>query len=279
MFAGLIDDAAIFPPGLMPLGEAMVAHVRHKMSAYGSLVGPIVLSESAFYEITDVVGPNDVTDVAVVAPGGPEQLRAVVDAASRREADLRAVEVGVPEGWSSIQFFESLKGVDTENVKVFIEVPRNESRSDFISGCANTPYCVKFRTGGITADVYPNEEELAAAIAAVVRVGITFKATAGLHHAIRNTDPRTGFEQHGFLNVMLAVGAALSGEPEGGLIPILAERDGARLATEMLRLELSEAVAIRSLFASFGSCSILEPLSDLVDLGLLPITLCGGADA
>jgi hypothetical protein len=38
--------------------------------------------------------------------------------------------------------------------------------------------------------------ERLAAIAAVVAAGVSFKPTAGLHHALRNTDPETGFEQH-----------------------------------------------------------------------------------
>ncbi len=38
---GLCDDAAIFPPGLAPLAEAVPAHVRHLDSPYAELVGPL----------------------------------------------------------------------------------------------------------------------------------------------------------------------------------------------------------------------------------------------
>ena len=38
---GLCDDAAIFPPGLAPLAEAVPAHVRHVNSPYAELVGPL----------------------------------------------------------------------------------------------------------------------------------------------------------------------------------------------------------------------------------------------
>jgi hypothetical protein len=42
------------------------------------------------------------------------------------------------------------------------------------------PLRAKFRTGGVTADAYPDEPELAEAIHLTVAHGLAFKATAGL---------------------------------------------------------------------------------------------------
>ena len=53
-----------------------------------------------------------------------------------------------------------------------------------------------------------------------------FKCTAGLHHAVRNTDPDTGFEQHGFLNILLAVSRrARRRRPRRSVAAELADRD------------------------------------------------------
>ena len=62
--------------------------------------------------------------------------------------------------------------------------------------------CAKFRTGGPTAEAVPDDAELAAFIAPCLDRGSPFKLTAGLHHAVRYTETETGFEHHGFLNVL-----------------------------------------------------------------------------
>jgi hypothetical protein len=127
----------------------------------------------------------------------------------------------------------------------------------------------KFRTGGVHAHLYPDEAELAASIAAAVRLGVAFKATAGLHHAVRNTDPATGFEQHGFLNVLLATGVLLDGGSERDAQHVLADRDGAAVAGQLRDLLPERVAAIRSAFVSFGTCSIAEPLTELIELGIV----------
>ncbi|MDT7588257.1 MAG: hypothetical protein QOE32_5807, partial [Pseudonocardiales bacterium] len=38
------DDAAVFPPGLMSLVDAVPAHLRHEAAGYAELVGPLILA-------------------------------------------------------------------------------------------------------------------------------------------------------------------------------------------------------------------------------------------
>jgi hypothetical protein len=97
---------------------------------------------------------------------------------------------------------------------------------------------------------------------------LRFKLTAGLHHAVRHTDPTTGFEHHGFLNVVLAVHAALT-ESDDDLAAMLAERDASVVAAAVADLDESARGLVRSRFLSLGTCSITDPVDDLRGLGLL----------
>ncbi|MFI2708129.1 hypothetical protein ACH5WX_11335, partial [Nocardioides sp. CER28] len=112
---------------------------------------------------------------------------------------------------------------------------------------------------------HPSEKELASVVVATVRAGVPFKATAGLHHAVRNTDRATGFEQHGFLNLLVATAAARRGAQPAEVARLLAERDPARVVAGVRHVDAS----VRRWFRSFGTCSIIEPVGELAELGLL----------
>ncbi|RZQ60974.1 hypothetical protein [Amycolatopsis suaedae] len=265
VFARLLDDAAVFPPGLTPLPEAVPAHARHRRSRYRDMVGPLVLAAPALDELGALLdGP---LELSVTAPGGPAQLPGVMAAAAALPVRLQSLEVAAPEGMSATGFFGALGPAG--EVPVFVEIPRDERRADFLAACADTGRQAKFRTGGVRAELYPDEAELAAAVGAAVRAGVAFKATAGLHHAIRNTDPETGFEQHGFLNLLLATAAAMSGAGDAELAAVLAERDGAAVAAQVSTVDES----VRERFRSFGTCSVIEPVTELAALGLVPAGL------
>ncbi|PRX05193.1 UNVERIFIED_ORG: hypothetical protein CLV66_10581 [Actinomadura viridilutea] len=261
---GLCDDAAVFPPGSLPLRDAVPAHHRHRRAKYAELVGPFVIAAPMLDELDRL--PEEAPELIVTAPEGPKQAAEAV--ASRA---VKAVEVAVPAGMSVDDFFAECERLT--GTTVFVEVPRDERRPDVIAGLAERGGKAKFRTGGVRAEMYPDEDELAAAVKAVVDAGVPFKATAGLHHAVRNTDPDTGFEQHGFLNLLLAVDDALDGRPADALARTSAERDGAALADRVRKLDEARAADIRGRFVSFGTCSITDPLTDLVALGLLPASV------
>ncbi|WP_037310967.1 hypothetical protein [Saccharomonospora viridis] len=270
---GLCDDAAIFPPGLAPLAEAVPAHVRHVNSPYAELVGPLVVSAAALEELAGLVPVDggDRLDLTVTVPDGPSAVPDVLTTVAALPVELRALEVPVPAPLGAAELVEALEKADIDDaVEVFVEIPRDERRPEIIAALPGTRYKAKFRTGGVKAELYPDEAELAAAIKAVVDARVPYKATAGLHHAIRNTDPQTGFEQHGFLNLLLATEAALNGAEEAELIRRLADRDGAAIAERVAALDPDQVTAVRAVFRSFGTCSISDPLTELVELGLLP---------
>lgn len=258
LFAGLCDDAAVFPPGLAPLPAAIAAHDEYAKAWYADLVGPLVLAAPALDALGDLLGPRDTAlPVAVTLPGGPAGLPAVLDAAQTLPVDLRALEIAVPDGMGPA---ELLGAISAATAPVYVEIPRDDRRGPLLRALAGTGHRAKFRTGGVRADLYPDEAELAAAICAAIDAGVPFKATAGLHHALRNTDPETGFEQHGFLNLLLAAGDPDHAEAH------LAERDGTVVAGLVRDLE----DGVRARFTSFGTCSVTDPLTELAALGLLP---------
>jgi hypothetical protein len=150
-----------------------------------------------------------------------------------------------------------------------MEVPWGPGWRDALEVVAEAGHRVKFRTGGATAEAHPDEYALAERVLACLDLDLPFKLTAGLHHAVRRTEPGTGFEQHGFLNVLLAVGAALDGGGAEDVARVLADRDGPALAARAATLDEAGATRLRRWFASFGTCSITEPVDDLVALGLL----------
>ena len=47
LFRALFDDAAVFPPGLTPLPQAVTDHVARQSNSYADLVGPLLLPAAA----------------------------------------------------------------------------------------------------------------------------------------------------------------------------------------------------------------------------------------
>ncbi|MDV8021599.1 hypothetical protein [Rhodococcus sp. IEGM 1330] len=255
-FRRLCDDDATFPPGNAPLDVAVAQHLEYRASTFADLVGPLVVPIDRVTELD--LGAR--MQVSLTASQGPETVEAGLRAADRTAGvTVVAIEVTVPDGID----IDALRTI-TQDIDIYVEIPRDSRRDDIFDAVDEFGYRAKFRAGGITADLYPSEQELASEIYEAAQREIHFKATAGLHHAARNTDPNNGFEQHGFLNVILAAEAAHSGARVGELEKILSIRDEEILAGIVAGVEGERA------FASFGTSRIREPLDDLVRLGLIP---------
>ncbi len=257
LFDRFFDDAAIFPPGNAAMDDAVRAHVAALDSPLARHVGPFVCSASRLTALGDTLATVDVDalDLALVTPAGSAVAAiAAVDDDSRLR--LRAVELSDSEPG------DPLPGVP-EGTRLLVERSMTPP-FDLTPGVA-----LKLRTGGHTADAFPSDGRLASALTDALEHDLRFKLTAGLHNAVRHTDPATGFEHQGFLNVVLAVNAVLSGSSDDVAAAILAERDPSVVAARVSDLDEAARGHVRSRFLSFGTCSISEPLDDLRGLGLL----------
>jgi hypothetical protein len=284
---GLVDDAAIFPPGNLPLGEAVAEHATHRASEYADIVGGFVVSDVKLPDLIalldrtrlDEARPDDdPLCVNVVVTGGAGAIEPAVRWATRTPLlRLGALECSLRDeedlAHNARRVCAALDALEEElaDVTVYVEPPRvaDEPTHGWLAAVdelALRELPLKFRTGGVTADAFPTARELATSIAAALDRELPFKCTAGLHHAMRLSDPETGFLHHGFLNVLAATRVCLDG---GDTVAALEETD-AKVLLDGLEPDVLERT--RTWFTAFGSCSVLEPHDDLVELGLITST-------
>jgi hypothetical protein len=261
LFAGLLDDAAVFPPGNVPLAEAIAAHRGHRQAWHAPIVGPLL------------VRPEDVDDVATDLAIGVVGPLAAVAGVVGHGREIHQIEVPVAKRGEDPEpgLSDLLTLVAEQGIPAYAEIPLTWGLTAALDTVAQAradglPVAPKFRTGGLAAELFPTPVELAAVICACRDRGLPFKLTAGLHHALRHTDPETGFIHHGFLNVLVAAAEAVDGAASASVAKVLAAGDALPLVTAaQARLDRE-----RPLWAGFGTCSIDEPLADLRALGLLP---------
>jgi hypothetical protein len=278
---GLLDDASVFPPGSLPMHAAVAAHTRNESAWFSELTGPLVCPETRLAELGRVLTAAGLAwiDLSLVVTAGAAAVSAAIDAvAADPRLRLRAIEVPAAGHADPVQAViavaTALDAVPLAAAAGYVEIPLRVladggSAGKLLTVADSHGYRLKLRTGGVTPDAFPDEATLAACLVTLAGRRVPFKCTAGLHHAVRNTAADTGLEQHGFLNVLLATGAAVSGAAPGEIAAILAQRDSPSIAAAITAVDSESAAEIRWLFTSFGTCSTDEPVADLVSLGLL----------
>jgi hypothetical protein len=236
----LIDHAALFPPASMSLPEALEEDRRARESDYAWMLGRFVVPAAKLAEL-----PAERPALSVVLSAIDDV--GLIDGAQGVEAVEMVLPGPRPQPAELVAAHSALRPL---GVETYLELVLDESWRDSvpaaIGAVAAIGGLVKLRCGGASI---PTVEQVALVIACCREAGVSFKATAGLHHPVRHG------EEHGFLNLLAATTA-----PPGRLEAVLAEEDAAALDT---------AGADRSLFRSFGSCSWREPVEDLRELGLL----------
>ena len=272
LLRGLIDDAAVFPPGNAPLPDAVAAHRVHRSAWYAEMIGPLLVPASMLQVLPALLGPQERIAVGVVGDTGLAGLSEAVAGADPR-IDIRQVEVAVAKRREDPQpGLEYLLGLLAGWPRLigYAEIPLSVGLHEALDTIASARtaganVAAKFRTGGLAAELFPTPIELAAVICACRDLGVPFKLTAGLHHAIRRADPETGFIHHGFVGILAGVLAAADDAEVPEVAEFLAATDPAPVV-DAVRRDLDRQ---RPLWVGYGSCSIDEPLGDLARLRLL----------
>ncbi len=239
LLSRLIDHAALFPPASLPLPEAVEEDRRARESKAAFVLGRFVCPASRLAELPDVGrGVSLTLDEAVPADAG---------------ARVEAVEIRLPDE------LETLAGAALE---VYVEIPAGDVVEESLDALRGAGLRAKIRCGGAST---PGTAELAAFVRGCRERALVFKATAGLHHAVRSDG------EHGFLNLLAAV---VFGDEEAAL----EETDAAAFRLDAESFSWRErqagpwelARARSELLWSIGSCSFFEPVDELEALGMLP---------
>jgi hypothetical protein len=247
LLSRLIDHAALFPPASLPMDAAIEVDRAARATPHAWMLNRFLVPASRLAELPEDFDPplGVIVDVDELPPLSPQ-----VEILEARLDRARAVE--------------------STEVPVFLEVwPGDEAK---LGTVAELGAGAKVRCGGPTPDMFPSPAELAHFICGCRDRGLRFKATAGLHHPIRD-----GIV-HGFLNLLgAAVRAHADGAEPRELVAVLLEEDpGAFSVTDEAftvrgRAFGAEAVAAarERLFVGYGSCSFSEPVEDLKGLRIL----------
>jgi hypothetical protein len=270
VFRALFDDAAIFPPGLAPLPQAMMDHVARQSSSYADLVGPLLLPASAIDDFLQLERPRQLNVALVGRPG--TDLLLIGAARSRLDEDPDVTLKGVEIGWS-VDWHQALSW----GTSLSVEVPRGNEQERALSEIQarpkdTNPVQAKFRTGSTPDSAVPTPSELATFIRACVDRDLGFKLTGGLHHAISHTTVE-GEDQFGFLNVVAATRWAVAHgaeAPEMG--SLLSQRDPRPILDIITRMSGADASVVRAFFTAYGCCEVMDPIGDLAALGLIKET-------
>ncbi|MYR24861.1 hypothetical protein GTW68_01275 [Streptomyces sp. SID4945] len=266
LLAALVDDAGLFPPTALPMDRALARHRADLAAAHPLHTHRFLVPASRLGELRARLEPGDSLALGLVADRGAERLAADC-AAVAADPRLRLALVEVPLAAFPGGVREALDALPCD-VPVYAEPAARAAHDPLLTelGALERPVGAKLRCGGVRAELFPTAPEVAAWIVACARAGVPFKATAGLHEAVRHTAPATGFRHHGYLNLLLATAAAAGGATTGEVRAVLETEDAARLARRAHALGEAGARAARRLLVSYGSCSTSTPLRQAADL-------------
>jgi len=287
LLAGLIDYAGLFPPAALAMPDAVARYGRYRQGAHCWALGRFIVPAARLEEfaraleaVESSASANAPWPVSVLAdwPLPPTFAQVGSFAAAVPTACVESIECKV----ACADDLDAL-GAAARGFELFAEMPIAPIPVDLLIRAGAIGCAAKIRTGGTDPRAFPPSDAVAAFLSACVSRGVSFKATAGLHHPVRSPHPVTYqpdapcATMHGFLNVFLGVALLHAGAAGPRVVEgLLEETDTSAFVFEDDRagwrghwVTTAGIEAARRLARSFGSCSFQEPVDELTALALL----------
>ncbi|WP_046471510.1 hypothetical protein [Allosalinactinospora lopnorensis] len=270
LLRALVDDAGLFPPTALPMTEAVRRHRADRSEANAMLTHRFLCPLSRWEELLAALSDRETEAMHVGLLLDTEAGMNGVPAPPDPRVRITHYETPVaPDDVGRAARYLAGVGPEPGRRPLYLEVERGPGWLDAVAKLAGAaPLGAKVRCGGVRAELFPEVAELAAFIATCAQHTVPFKATAGLHHAVRHTDEATGFTHHGYLNLLLATAEAVDGHGQHAVADALLVDDPGTLAGEIRGIPRLVAEHARTLFVSYGSCSTRAPIADVERLGL-----------
>ncbi|HEX9129038.1 MAG TPA: hypothetical protein VF850_07755 [Gemmatimonadaceae bacterium] len=291
LLADLVDYAGLFPPASEDMGPALENYATYFQSPDRAVLGRFIVPMLRLTELeeagTDLMprGPrSEPWHLSVLVAGdvrsATEEMRKFNSRHSSRSGTGRAViDVAEMKASTTDEIGHQRRDL-AASFMAYFEIPISGDVSPLVKKIAQVGARAKVRTGGVTPEAFPPAEAVVDFMVACQREAVPFKATAGLHHAVRS-EHRLTYEpespkwmMYGFLNVFIAAAMLYSGETEETALAVLEETDPSafRFDDDAIewrgkRITTRQIIASRAEFAiSFGSCSFREPVDELAHL-------------
>jgi hypothetical protein len=291
LLAGIVDYAGLFPPAALDMPTAVRNYQHYRAQPDSWMLGRFVVPVARLGELEaalDTVRTPHESEWRLAALLGADAAHDIAlvrafNASRAGEANIEVVEAKLDSAGAIASAAAAARGREGHDLTLFAELPIDRDPAPLIEAVQRARVNAKMRTGGVTPESIPRASDVVRFMRACIDAGVAFKATAGLHHALRAEQPLTYASDaprgvmFGFLNVFLTAAFLEFGMTDDDARRLLEERDPASLTVTsesiawrgntLTAAQLREARDVAAV--SFGSCSFREPVDELHSLAIL----------
>lgn len=268
----------MYPPAELELPTALGNYRSYQRSLDRWALSRLVVPAFRLGELSDALRLNEDNEplaLAVVLGTDTPRDLAAIEGFRRDEPKARVEALELKAATKGD--LRSLLGELPATMAHYVELPIQELDAAALEAIGGAGAFAKLRMGGITPAAIPDAGMVLGFLEAAVAQKLPFKATAGLHHALRGTYPLTydtnapRGELYGFLNLLLAAAVLWHGGSRAQASAALFEHQpdavccsGSTLQWSGVSFTVAMLQQLRErFFHCFGSCSFREPLDEL----------------